>query len=119
MDAIFTDNIPSYSQFIRPVKRELWSQPESGLLAGKVVSIKSKNEIVIEDLNGKLWVIKTDSLSVKSRIVARMGKIIKIIGDKTGDNTFTANEFRAWKVGPLRQILTNLERKIQNRRINL
>jgi len=72
----------------------IWNSVDRGLLAGKIIEIKSESEVVISDLNGQTWHVILNEAVLKT--TPSLGEKIKIIGQKTGDYEFLAKEIRPW-----------------------
>ena len=64
-------------------------------MVGEIVGINDvDNSIVIEDSTGKNWQIDEKTIKLPSKNVPKKGKIVKIVGKKSGEHTFVANEIR-------------------------
>lgn len=71
-----------------------WSRPEEGLLGGKVENVDA-SRIVIFSFDGKLWtVVHTSETRIHPDTPINIGEIVKIIGNRTGQETFHADIIR-------------------------
>ena len=95
IETVFEDNIPFYkgSSFRA---RMVWMAPEKGLLAGKITGIAKDGTIKLIDFNGKEWEVNADSAIWRGRLSPVPDLEIKLIGNKTDKNRFTAKEIRPW-----------------------
>ncbi len=92
-------SVPYYGAHMMVTKEIQWMQPEKGFLSGTITSISS-NILTINDLNKKNWSVSLNEKTlVRPMANISAGEMIKIIGSKTGDNNFQANEIRPWMGG--------------------
>jgi hypothetical protein len=86
---------------INTKQRMTWSQPEKGLLAGKVVEIRLSDEFDLEDFDGNIWQIRKDDGEeiIYRNIVIRPDEQVKVIGQRGGELIFFAKEVRPWMKG--------------------
>ena len=91
------NNIPIYKN-ITFNKNAVWSQPEQGLLSGRIIGING-DAVTIIDLNNNTWTINKADAKISPKTNIKIGEIIKIIGDKDNDNDaiFNANKINPWK----------------------
>jgi hypothetical protein len=89
------NNIPLYQKYLYN-KESVWTQPESGLLSGTIISIDGQT-LTIADFNNTKWKVEFKNALVRGRVKLEAGEKIKIIGEKTAANTFSANEIRPWQ----------------------
>lgn len=87
--------ISFYRQMV-PMKMTVWSNPESGYLSGEIISIIDNNNFVIKDFNNNLWTINSQNALIRSRVKLVVGEEIKLIGNKTSEDTFKVEEIRPW-----------------------
>ena len=86
-----SQNVPVYNAVIFD-KDGFWSQPEEGLLLGKIILIDG-NLIKIVDTDSIIWDININNASIDKQVKIEVGKIIKIIGIKKDNKTvFNAEE---------------------------
>jgi hypothetical protein len=96
VEQTISDNVPFYRGMMFN-KDELWSQPEEGLISGRIVEVDDVS-IKIIDLNDNVWIIDKNEAIIAPRVKMEIGEIIKIVGDKDSDNDeiFNANQIRPW-----------------------
>ncbi|TAK95862.1 hypothetical protein EPO05_03120 [Patescibacteria group bacterium] len=90
--------IPGYGQAML-MREEMWLHPESGLLGGVVTSLdKNARTLTVRDFQGGEWVVVPGKDFKAPRLILEtiVGKQVKIIGEKTGEFQFQANEIRPW-----------------------
>lgn len=76
-------------------REKIWSNPEGGMLSGRIISIEDK-QIKIISPDRINWNVNTKNTFIGGRINLIVGQRINIIGEKTEDNNFTAKEIRPW-----------------------
>lgn len=95
VDNLMTKNLPIYNQTKHDARRELWLQPENGLLTGKIIGIDEVNEkLLVVDETGKDWVVDDDGAGGENTQLEIKGKIVKVIGERRGEKDFRAKEIR-------------------------
>lgn len=95
VDSVMAKSVPFYDKSKHEARRELWLQPESGLLIGKIVGVDEiSEELIIEDENGTNWNIGGNSASLGVEGSKEKGRIIKVIGKREGGQKFSAKEIR-------------------------
>lgn len=82
-------------QGVAEKKMALWSMPEDGFLSGKIFSMGEV--LVIEDFAGETWSIDITNSFVRPGVSLEVGVMIKMIGRKTGESAFAAEEIRPWE----------------------
>jgi len=87
----FNEKIPLYNWLVVD-KRDIWDQPERGLLAGEVREIFGEADFELRDLSGQDWTI----LEEPAGRPVRVGETVKLIGTMGEDNAFTAQIIRPW-----------------------
>ena len=90
-------NMPFYQKYLFN-KESIWSQPENGLLSGAIKSVSGK-KIILVDFKNDNWEINIEGALIRGRAVIKAGEKIKIIGIKTGNGFFKAQEIRPWQGG--------------------
>jgi hypothetical protein len=94
IDEALSEQIPYYHGVIQ-YKKEIWSRPEQGLLAGRVKRIIDEKDFNIEDFQGGIWEVRGNNI-----IWHKLPKIeeeIKLIGEKSnGCCVFVVKEARSW-----------------------
>ncbi len=96
IDEFLSQRIPLYENFIYN-KDDVWVSPEQGLLSGRVVEVGEVDKFVLEDFNGKVWQVEEIKTDESNFPKIRKDLELKLIGKKTGDNTFDAENIRPWK----------------------
>jgi hypothetical protein len=91
----FASNI-SFYESIQEKKMKVWIQPEDGYLAGKMMAV-SPNGIELEDFEGNSWTIAYETAFIAPIVQLQAGEEVKLVGEKTGPGTFTADEIRPWQ----------------------
>jgi hypothetical protein len=99
IDKIFSQKIPYYRN-TDSHKSDFWSNPERGLIAGKITKIKSGDNFYLEDLQNKEWEIVGKNVIWKKESIMEIGAKVKIIGKQDQENNiFQAQEVRPWGCG--------------------
>lgn len=96
-ETLFRD-VPLYD-FLTYTNEDIWRSADIGLLGGRVVYFKDKNNFIIQDFNNKIWRVKAASgdISWQNNLEIKKGIIVRLVGyEATGDNFF-ANTARPWK----------------------
>lgn len=95
IDLMMIRSMPFYDQSKHKARAELWLQPESGLIMGRVVGFDGANsQVIIEDEQGRDWSIDEKAITQKIESTIKKGKIVKVIGKKDGESGFIAKEIR-------------------------
>ena len=116
IETAFEDNLPFYRGTAFHSKM-IWMAPEKGLLAGKITGISKDGTIKLTDFNGKEWDVEADSAIWRGRLSPVPELEIKLIGNKTGKNCFTAKEIRPWH-GRRKNRGSGMQRGKMNRSMN-
>lgn len=95
LDFSLENNIPLYRNVV-PMKLQAWSRPELGYLSGTITKIVDNSNFEIIDFSGKSWQISGHNLTIKGRLILKIGTEVKIIGSQSGKDTFIASEIRPW-----------------------
>lgn len=81
-------------------RKDIWNQPTLGLLGGKIIGIKDERNFDLEDFRGTVWQVVADNEIIgRELVIIRIGKIVKVIGEKKEGRIFWAREIRPWKKG--------------------
>lgn len=94
LEHVFDLKMGNY-QSIEERKMAMWSNPEEGLLSGRIEKV-DKNIIFLNDFNDQLWEIDYQDAFVAPILLLEMGETIKIIGEPTNNKEFVASEVRPW-----------------------
>jgi hypothetical protein len=83
---------------------KIWNQPEQGLVAGRIVQIRNKNDFQIECFDGNIWMIKGENILWRPRAVSEEGAQVKVMGEAEDVRKyiFHAREVRPW-IGEMRK----------------
>ncbi len=95
LDRVFGEHVPFYFEWQKQ-KLHVWSQPEKGLLSGRIISVE-KASIVITDLTGRVWQVQIKDAMIRHRVQLRKDEVVKLIGRSEGGNHFVAQEVRPWQ----------------------
>lgn len=88
----------SFYESVQEKKRQVWSMPEAGYLSGQV-QFTTPTEMRLLDFSGREWSIDLSEAFIPGFLELLPTDTIKIVGQQTGDHTFTATEIRPWS-GP-------------------
>ncbi len=99
LDRVMAENMPVYRQ-LTPDRQSVWTQPEKGLLSGKILQPDQAmpNTLVIKDFKGKKWLISINSAVIDPHLNFSVGQYIKIVGQKTDSNQFQASHIMPWNM---------------------
>ncbi|OGI25878.1 MAG: hypothetical protein A3J76_05080 [Candidatus Moranbacteria bacterium RBG_13_45_13] len=79
-------------------RKDVWDQPEYGLLGGKITNVFSEEDFELMDFNGFNWKVRESEETIEYEpLEIRAGEEVKIIGKKEQDFVFWAREIRPWK----------------------
>lgn len=95
LETVFEDTLPFYKG-VTAHHRMVWMSPDKGLLAGKIIDVFEDGMILLEDLNRKEWNVAADDAIWRGRLSPAPGLEIKLIGARTGEESFNAREIRPW-----------------------
>lgn len=95
IDETMARSIPFYDQSKHSARRQIWMQPERGLLVGKIIQVgPQEGVILIEDEGGNSWMVKKSVTPLPPPVGIKKGKVVKIVGSKEKDYVFSAKEIR-------------------------
>ncbi|MFA6553431.1 MAG: hypothetical protein WCT27_03310 [Patescibacteria group bacterium] len=99
LDRVMADNLPVYRQ-LTPDRQSVWTQPEKGLLSGKILTPENllPNTVTIRDFKGKKWLISVNSALVDPSVRLEIGQYIKLVGQKTSTGQFQATHIMPWNM---------------------
>ena len=88
---------PAYGQIIKTPK-DVWLQPQRGLLSGTIVADDEKNChcLKLRDWEEKIWEVEYSKALIRARVRKNEGEMIKILGSDLGEHKFEAEEIRPW-----------------------
>ena len=101
MEALVAENLPYYRKiYSRCNNREVWLQPEKGLLGGKIIRISAPTSFDLEDFNGVFWLVKKEKgVLIRGNSPLFEQEDVRIIGEREEEKIFRAVEIRPWKKG--------------------
>lgn len=112
----FAHTIPMY-KMLEERREKLWSNPEKGLLSGKIIKVTNETIVILEDDKSKQWkvMIPQEITHMPPHIAEVLGREVqipegapkppkkeersirvKLVGKQTGDDTFTAELLLPW-----------------------
>ncbi len=99
IDKAFAQKIPYYKN-TEMHKLAFWSNPDKGLMAGRIIEIKDRDNFSISDLNSREWQVNGKNIIWENGVQMKAGEKIKIIGKMNEkNNAFLAQEVRPWGCG--------------------
>lgn len=84
------ENVPVYHIVVFD-RDGFWSQPEVGLLSGKIVEVNG-DLIKLVDVNGTVWTIDIKNVFIGKNAKIIPGQFVKIVGDQDNGKVFNADE---------------------------
>jgi len=94
LEKAFAEKI-SYYETVREQKINAWMQPENGFLGGEIISLNPET-LWLKDFGESTWEIDFQGAFVAEKAQLQVGAKVKLIGMKTGDKKFRAEEIRPW-----------------------
>jgi hypothetical protein len=94
---VASNTIPLYDTVVAP-NTNRWLDPDHGLLSGTIRSRDSDESFTVRDAESALWYVTGTGILIPNGYRMQGGERIKIIGKRTGDDTFTAREIYPWEV---------------------
>ena len=95
LETAFEEKLPFYKG-VTAHSRKVWMSPDKGLLAGRIVDLPEEGVVRLKDLNGKEWNVTIHSTTWRGRLSPSINLEIKLIGTRTGEDSFNAKEVRPW-----------------------
>lgn len=95
---IFMEQVPFYNNLVSD-KREVWSNPQKGLLGGQIIEVKDQDEFMVKDFTGRIWTIEKEGIEFFNPELVRDGNEVELIGRLGPDNIFFVKEMRPWNSG--------------------
>jgi hypothetical protein len=92
-------SLPAYENLVCcGSRKDIWDQPEVGLLGGQIVQVDGKENFSLKDFNGVVWIVQEDDDTLEYEPVGiNIGEEVKVIGEDQGSHVFWAREIRPWK----------------------
>jgi hypothetical protein len=97
LSGVASDKIPLYNTIVGP-DTATWLDPERGLLSGVIRTRDSNASFYVRDADAVLWHVMGDDIILPEGYKMESGERIKLIGTKTGEDTFEAREAYPWIV---------------------
>ena len=85
----------SLYESIEEKKVKIWMMPDDGFLSGTIESI-SDSTFQLTDYHEQVWQINYKNAFIPPVVLLEKGEKIKLIGSKTGSQSFIAEEIRPW-----------------------
>lgn len=89
------EKVPPY-QHIRFDSQDAWGKPEQGLLGGEVSGTLNGDTFYLVDFKNNQWEVIFLEDDRRSEFLLREGNRVKVIGEKSGEFEFQAEEVRPW-----------------------
>ncbi len=99
MDRYFSQKVPVYERAGCHCcrKKALWSQPEKGLLGGRIIEIRQGEGFDLEDFKGLVWQVEKDEQTfVRKPVLIIENEEVKLLGEEKAEKHFWAREIRPW-----------------------
>lgn len=97
LDNTFERTVGAYES-IEQRKMQIWSTPEEGYHSGVIDQVLEES-ISLRDFNEKVWIIDITDTWIAPSVLLESGERIKLLGNKTGESAFRADEIRPWGGG--------------------
>lgn len=99
IDNAMARNLSVY-RHLTPDRQAVWTQPEKGLLAGKITDISNSQSglVTIKDFHGHSWLIQYHEAVIDPRVKVRIGEYIKMVGEQLDATHFMASEILPWQM---------------------
>lgn len=110
IDDVLGERAPFYEKIFNR-QADFWSQPESGRLAGLVLSKSGDAEFTVLDIKQNKWTVQFKQNENFPPVEIQIGKPIMIVGKKIGEDIFSAK--RVMSVGPGRRFFMRHKDKHQ------
>lgn len=88
------ENIKPYAVMQERMEK-MWSAPDKGVIAGKIVEIKSDAIFMLNAVTGDLW--KVNIQKGAKGFPPKVGLSVIVLGKKIGENEFLAKGIRPWE----------------------
>jgi hypothetical protein len=94
LEKAFDTKVALY-QSVQEKKARLWSMPEDGYLSGEIVEAGA-GSLRLKDFKGEEWTVHFEGAFIPPAVLLERGETIKLIGEITEKEEFTASEIRPW-----------------------
>lgn len=96
VDTVASQNVPLYNVVV-PINAGSWFDPDNGLLSGTMRARESEKEFTLRDRDLVIWTVDSSALDIYEDPRFQSGERVKIIGERTGPDTFKATEIMPWR----------------------
>lgn len=108
------EHVRPYDQY-REIREGIWMAPEQGILPGVIYEIQDEKILILDDKSGKRWEVDIiEAITPPFAPDPKVGDLVIIVGERTGENTFEAEGIR-----PAPQAPNGLKRGIKKSEIFL
>ena len=92
----FFNNVPLYNKATYDSK-DAWNRPAIGRLAGRVVSVRNKNDFSVMDFSGRVWLVHMATLTRES-YVPEASSTVRMLGVlESSSGVFIARSIHEWE----------------------
>ena len=97
VEEVMRSHIPPYNA-LQNRRDRIFHKPEDGVVVGRIIEVKSDSLFLLNAMTGETWTVSLQSsaLPLKGGVLSP-NLMVMVIGDKTGEDTFEAEEIRLWK----------------------
>jgi hypothetical protein len=92
IDNSFAEKVPFYNKFLNN-KQKFLTQPQQGILAGKVVEIINNEKFVLYDMYGNNWIIISEN-KIERFDLLKPGLLLVLVGEEAEKGVFKAKEIK-------------------------
>lgn len=98
LEPFLRERMPFYENINFVGHRQFWLAPERGLLGGKVDAALDEKMFTLRDFHDQMWSVTILNNEDKYIYMITPGHMVKIEGEKTGDNEFAAKSIETWEL---------------------
>ena len=93
------ESVPEYEKLTCcSARKDIWVQPEKGLLAGEIKEVAENYDFYLDDFGGVSWhVKKAENILRHGLLFVAIGSKVKLIGEKEKEHIFIVREIRPWE----------------------
>ena len=95
IDSFALDRIPAYQKIANEHRRDIWTTPERGLLAGEIKKVVQEDGFTLIDFKDNEWTVTLNSEAPAHFL--EEGLTVQVIGEKTDEFEFTAERIKPWQ----------------------
>lgn len=93
---MLVNNLPEFD-YRGKYMSHVWSRPNEGMLAGKIILVKGNKIIILESLKKERWEVDCRQARLAPHVLLEPEFMIRAVGEKKGEFIFTAKEVRPYK----------------------